>query len=340
MKGLEQPHSTHPGDHLAHHDADRFGCTICHDGQGRATTWKDALAHDWSSYYELPMLRQPYIQARCYRCHTEELAETPVYNQGKKLFESSGCLGCHRLGGKGGSEGPALDGLSDAAPAMKHASAGLMQTLLSRADQNRNIAFLLEAIQYPSAQPADSKMFNYSFDDAQSEALAVYLKSFENDALDLRAYVPSPDGVDVPTRSERGARLFGLYCSGCHGSGGKGGIVNANASSPTIPALNNLNERLMLFEREDAETLVQELVKSRGAPPSPDDLDVARASVVVATYDSVWKVIENGNPSGREDPNGPVPLSMPSWKSGLAGDEVVSIVSYLLSVGEYEDDED
>lgn len=52
------------------------------------------------------MLRQPYIQARCNRCHDQELAETPIYNQGKLLFESSGCLGRHRLVGKAGTEGP------------------------------------------------------------------------------------------------------------------------------------------------------------------------------------------------------------------------------------------
>lgn len=340
MTGLEQPLSTHPGAFLTQHDPERFGCTICHDGQGRAITWKDAFAHDWSTYYELPMLRQPYIQARCYRCHSEQLEETPVYNEGKQLFETSGCLGCHRLDGKGGSEGPALDGLSDAAPALKHASRDRSEALLARADQNRNIAFLLEAIQFPTAQPEDSRMFDYGFDDAQSEALAVYLKSFENDELDLRAYVPSPAGLAAPSRPERGARLFGLYCSGCHGPGGKGGVVNANASSPTIPALDELNERLMLFERGDAETLVEALVQTGGVPPSADDLDVGRASVVVATYDSVWTVIQNGNPSGREDPNGRIPVNMPSWASDLDGDQIVSIISYLLSVGEYEDDED
>lgn len=339
-QSLEQPLKAHPGALLAQHDPDRFGCTICHDGQGRATAWKDAFAHDWSTYYELPMLRQPYIQARCYRCHTEELTETPIYNLGKRIFESSGCLGCHRLDGKGGSEGPALDGLSDASPAMKHVTEERSEGLLARADQNRNIAFLLEAVQFPAAQPTDSKMFDYGFDDAQSEALAVYLKGFEDNKVNVRGYVPSPARQSAPTREERGAHLFGLYCSGCHGPEGRGGIVNANASSPTIPALNELNERLMLFEREDAETLIEALAKTGGMPPSADELDVSRASVVVATYDSVWTVLENGNPSGREDPEGPTPISMPPWKTDLDGEQRVSIIAYLLSIGEYEDDED
>ncbi len=340
MKDQPEPIRNHPGTYLAQHDPDRFGCTICHDGQGRATNWKDAFAHEWSTYFEFPMLRQPYIQARCYRCHDQELEETPVYNQGKQLFESSGCLGCHRLVGKGGTEGPALDGLSDAAPAMKHVTAARSASLLARADQNRNIAFLLEAVQFPKAQPTDSRMIDYGFDDAQSEALAVYLKSLEGESVSGRNYIPARAHPPASTPAERGARLFGMYCSGCHGQGGKGGFVNVNASSPTIPALSELNERLMLFEREDAETLVEALVKTGGEAPSPDDLDLPRASVVVATYGSVWTVIRNGNLSGREDPTGPIPLSMPSWKSALDGGEIVSIVAYLLSVGEYEDDED
>ena len=211
--------------------------------------------------------------------------------------------------------------------------------LLERADQNRNIAFLLESVQFPKAQPADSKMVDYGFNDAEAEALAVYLKSLELGRVTVRNYIPTPRRRPAPTRVQRGARLFGLYCSGCHGLAGKGGFANINASSPTIPALDTLNERLMLFEREDAEILVAALIKSGGPPPSAAELGLPRASAVVATYDSVWTVIQYGNPSGREDPSGPIPISMPSWKDDIEGDQIVSIISYLLSLGEYEEDE-
>ena len=37
-----QPFRTHPGTWLTTHPADRFGCTICHDGEGQATDYRSA----------------------------------------------------------------------------------------------------------------------------------------------------------------------------------------------------------------------------------------------------------------------------------------------------------
>src|SRR5512147_205215 len=37
--GAAAPFTTHPGTWLATHPADRFGCTVCHDGQGQATDY-------------------------------------------------------------------------------------------------------------------------------------------------------------------------------------------------------------------------------------------------------------------------------------------------------------
>lgn len=33
-----QPFTTHPGDFLRNHPVDRFGCTVCHQGDGQAVT--------------------------------------------------------------------------------------------------------------------------------------------------------------------------------------------------------------------------------------------------------------------------------------------------------------
>jgi len=43
MTDVSMPHAVHPGDILQHHPVDRFGCTICHQGQGPATTFHDAM---------------------------------------------------------------------------------------------------------------------------------------------------------------------------------------------------------------------------------------------------------------------------------------------------------
>src|SRR3954468_12976176 len=38
----ENPYKAHPGDFLKNHPPDKFGCVICHAGQGLATTFVDA----------------------------------------------------------------------------------------------------------------------------------------------------------------------------------------------------------------------------------------------------------------------------------------------------------
>jgi mono/diheme cytochrome c family protein len=60
------------------HPVERFGCTTCHDGQGRATTKFYAHAPTDNPHYaekhfwEEPLLQGPMMEANCRKCHTEE----------------------------------------------------------------------------------------------------------------------------------------------------------------------------------------------------------------------------------------------------------------------------
>ncbi len=60
---------------LAHHPTDKFGCTICHQGQGRAVSKDDA--HGWHSdgspvpHAATPLLRWNAVYTSCGRCHDE-----------------------------------------------------------------------------------------------------------------------------------------------------------------------------------------------------------------------------------------------------------------------------
>jgi mono/diheme cytochrome c family protein len=63
--GMTQPLAYHPNH--AQHPFEKFGCTICHQGQGRATT-KEA-AHGHVEHWEHPMLPMKYIESACAKCH-------------------------------------------------------------------------------------------------------------------------------------------------------------------------------------------------------------------------------------------------------------------------------
>jgi cytochrome c2 len=60
------------------HPVEKFGCTSCHDGQGRATTKFYAHApvdnpHDMEKHFwEEPLLKGNFTEANCRKCHTEE----------------------------------------------------------------------------------------------------------------------------------------------------------------------------------------------------------------------------------------------------------------------------
>lgn len=98
-----QPLKAHPdlNGFMKKHSFEKFGCTICHNGEGRATRYE--RTHGFVEHLELQPLSGPYVQASCTRCHLElyapgvEFAETPEFNLGKNLALELGCGACHTI---------------------------------------------------------------------------------------------------------------------------------------------------------------------------------------------------------------------------------------------------
>jgi mono/diheme cytochrome c family protein len=118
------------------HGAEKFGCTICHAGQGSATDFFNAShtpsnslqadlwhsppskannqgGHDWqpNHYWDFPMLPNRFIESSCVKCHYEmtdlirdgSRVEAPKLMRGYNLVKDNGCFGCHEIAGiKGG----------------------------------------------------------------------------------------------------------------------------------------------------------------------------------------------------------------------------------------------
>ncbi|HXG11553.1 MAG TPA: c-type cytochrome [Gemmataceae bacterium] len=109
------------------HPAEKFGCTICHSGQGSATDFNLASHtpnnavqraqwvgdHHWESnhYWDFPMLPSRFIESSCLKCHHEvtdlirygSKVEAPKLIRGYNLVREHGCFGCHEIAGiKGG----------------------------------------------------------------------------------------------------------------------------------------------------------------------------------------------------------------------------------------------
>jgi cbb3-type cytochrome oxidase cytochrome c subunit len=132
-KGLEyadKPHSTHPDRILQKHPIEKYGCTVCHGGQGSSTDFKTAYEHspDWEYPVLGADLESTYLikdkgvmmQINCNICHRYE-SETEgmnYINQAKQLEKKIGCNACHRINGRGGVIGPDLTYEGDKSPEM------------------------------------------------------------------------------------------------------------------------------------------------------------------------------------------------------------------------------
>jgi cytochrome c551/c552 len=110
-KGAKRPDeyarafTSHPQPELlSAHDPEKFGCSSCHQGNGRATTSVEK-AHGNYEHWLWPLFPRENAQAGCQNCHAADMVlasggtEWKVIDEGKDLFRQKGCMGCHRYQG-------------------------------------------------------------------------------------------------------------------------------------------------------------------------------------------------------------------------------------------------
>jgi mono/diheme cytochrome c family protein len=92
---------SHPsGELLKIHDPEKFGCSSCHWGNGRATTSTEK-GHGENRFWLHPLFKKENMEAGCNQCHSADrvLQGAPTLSEGKDLFYQRGCVGCHRYEG-------------------------------------------------------------------------------------------------------------------------------------------------------------------------------------------------------------------------------------------------
>jgi cbb3-type cytochrome oxidase cytochrome c subunit len=97
FQNAAQPFRTHPD--ADSHPFEKFGCTVCHGGQGLATSVGDA--HGPTGNWSMAIYHENFLQKSCSLCHGETIGESaPVLARGKEIFYEYGCRGCHKVEGK------------------------------------------------------------------------------------------------------------------------------------------------------------------------------------------------------------------------------------------------
>ncbi len=255
MVGLPQPYAAHPGPYLKWHDIEKFGCTICHGGQGRATEMADA--HGDVKHWGDPLLRGKLAYSSCSKCHFESdlySAEEDRYARGKtvlaidgtelgafvrtsrdprslptvrgkQLVTRLGCLGCHKYRGRGGTLGPDITYVGDK---------GTHDFDFSHIQGERTVAqWLLEHFKHPAKVSPDTLMPELGLTDRQARDLTDYM-------LSLHRKTAPAEYTPIPPRAKRqpatGQQLYELFCSGCHGVDGQGSTVREFQAIRSIDA--------------------------------------------------------------------------------------------------------
>lgn len=214
-----------------------FGCTVCHEGQGRGL--QAQYAHGDDHYWPEPMLgfitQEPwkkeylpylkgkeYLEVSCAQCHTEEnFAGTPTIAKGRQLFFANNCYGCHKV-----------EGISD----------GTLGPDLSEAGHKFKIDYLWDSIVDPRSNAANSFMPKFNLKPDEVKALVVFLKSrkginFAETGLERYktrlAEATKTEGGPAAAAKEisGGAELIDRFaCTACHKLDGKDGGIAPDIS--------------------------------------------------------------------------------------------------------------
>jgi cytochrome c551/c552 len=98
---LSRAFVSHPNKEiLAVHNPEKFGCSSCHWGNGRATT-SEVKGHGRHRFWLWPMFEKENTEAGCQQCHAKDRVTdgATTLNLGRDLFMQRGCMGCHRYEG-------------------------------------------------------------------------------------------------------------------------------------------------------------------------------------------------------------------------------------------------
>ncbi|HUT52661.1 MAG TPA: c-type cytochrome [bacterium] len=215
--GIKEPFRTHPDldTLLGHnHPPEKFGCTICHRGEGPQTKGigRRPFDHGRSDpYWDRPMLRPPFTESSCGPCHYEEweLERAPALNRGKQIYADLACYACHLTSGfeKGRRMGPSLLSLS------AKINPDWLLAWLRRPRDLRPRTRMPNC--WPGAVDREGKTRAGSEEAATRDAEVKAIAAFILDAGD--AAMPLEFTSELPGDTARGRSLFiDRGCLGCH----------------------------------------------------------------------------------------------------------------------------
>src|ERR1700681_4460845 len=100
-KNNDAPFTSHPDpDLFKYHSLEKFGCSPCHGGNGRALDSVEK-AHGRYEHWLWPLNYAENYNAGCQNCHASDMVteHADALNRGRSLYRTRGCIGCHKYAG-------------------------------------------------------------------------------------------------------------------------------------------------------------------------------------------------------------------------------------------------
>jgi mono/diheme cytochrome c family protein len=206
-----QPYRPHPP---IPHSLSDFGCSMCHRGQGAATTVE--AAHSSTLAWEEPVLPARYFESSCGQCHQNSLIGTPQLNLGRKLLAQYGCVNCHVVKTPGGARLTA----TDEAPPLRHIAT------------KTTPEWIYAWLKNPQAYSATATMPDFKLSDADARDLSAFLISQSTNTEKLAAVSKT---AASPTDAQEGASVYGeSFCASCHAVQNAAGLMVGGDIGPEL----------------------------------------------------------------------------------------------------------
>ncbi|MBI4595762.1 MAG: cytochrome c [Candidatus Tectomicrobia bacterium] len=236
-----QPFTSHTEPTLSFHPVERFGCTVCHQGQGLATTIQGA--HGYDSNWKDPLLPLNYIEASCNQCHSNlTFREARRLARGKYLIVRLGCPGCHEAKGfqklvSNLSPFPLGEGGSGPGPGGAEKIGGTLDQIKYKVAPD----WIRRFIKDPVAYSKETRMPNFQFKDQEIEQITAFLLSLGEKNQDESQFTEKAAETDLSGFSseelEKGKKLVSDFaCITCHNIKGmkESGFFKPDKISPEL----------------------------------------------------------------------------------------------------------
>ena len=209
------------------HAINKFGCTICHGGQGSGTSFTfashtpdtlDQKEHwekheDWREmhHWDEPMLPKKFLESSCIKCH-HQVTDVPQAKELQKGYEritKFGCTGCHTIGGEG-AIGPDLTDNRQVGPNLRHIKEKVTKD------------WALKWIKNPHNFRPDTRMprfYEVSNNSAPEDQPKVNAEVHAMTHYLFAASTPAEEFVDVPAQGDAAKgkeTFFAKGCMACH----------------------------------------------------------------------------------------------------------------------------